>query len=423
MARQNQFSKIMYLGLVVMVLTGLFSCEKDKIEAPELDDNQAFYQLMNEWYLWNDALPEVDPDLYESPVELLEALRYQELDRWSYVTTVADFEAYYQQGAYEGYGFGHASDADGNRRITFVFDESPLKEFGVERGWILQKVDDQLVTPETDLNKVLGNTGKFTFIKPDESVVSQTFSALEMSMNTVLLSEVIDLAGTKVGHLVFKGFLGPSEQELKQAFAKFASEGVTELVVDLRYNGGGQMNIAILLAGLIVPESLNGKVFAAYEHNTQKVSQNFSYLLEAEPNSLGLERLYVITSGGSASASEALINGLEPHMDVVLVGSQTYGKPVGMYAFYEKTDYYAYVPVTFKITNAEGFGGYYDGLPVDCEAVDDITRPFSDLQEACLYQVLYHIQNGVFDSRKRSREARYWQKPVYNSIESERGAL
>ncbi len=421
---RNMVKHIFPRPIILLFVLLFTACEKEKVTSTALSENEEFYQLMNDWYLWHDNIPELAPEAYNSPIELLEAIRYQDLDRWSYVTTVEAFTAYYEQAAYSGYGFGHATDNAGNRRITFVFNESPLKEFGVTRGWIIERIDGVIVTANSDLNELLGETAVFSFIKPDGTSASQTFTAKEMTMNTVLHSEVIDVNETKVAHLVFKSFLGPSEQELSTAFQLFTESGTTELILDLRYNGGGRMDIANQLAGLIVPESLNGEVFAKYEHNENKSDENFSYLLEKQPNSLELERLYVITSGNSASASEALINGLAPFIDVVKVGTQTYGKPVGMYAFYQDDDYYAYVPVTFKITNFDGYGEYYDGLPVNYQVGDDITRPFNDPQEACLYQALHHIEFGSFDNNKRlSAENRYFSRPAYNSIKSIRGAL
>jgi hypothetical protein len=415
----RQWPFLFLVGILIM----LSSCEKEKIESPRETANEEFYLLMKDWYLWNTTLPEINPGDYGSPVDMLEDLRYKELDRWSYVTTVEEFTAYYEQAAYTGYGFGHATDEAGNRRITFVFNESPLKDIGVERGWILQEIDGELITPETNLNAVLDEAAAFTFLNPDGEPVTQTFAAKEMTMNTVLLSEVIEMSDRKVGHLVFKSFLGPSEQELENAFEAFQTAGVTELILDLRYNGGGQMDIATLLAGLIIPESLDGNVFATYEHNDKKKEENYNYLMKAHPLSLNLETLYVITSGNSASASEALVNGLSPFIQVVSIGTQSYGKPVGMYAFYQDTDYYAYVPVTFKISNSEGYGEYYDGLPVAMEVADDITRAFDDPQEACLHQALHYIEFGSFDPAKHVPVGTRPKKPLYNSIESIRGAL
>jgi len=417
----KQIAKNALILIFVLLFT---ACEKDKVTPASLSDNEEFFQLMDDWYLWNNNIPDVNPEEYNSPVQLMEALRYQDLDRWSYVTTVEAFTAYYEQAAYSGYGFGHATDNAGNRRITFVFNESPLKDFGVTRGWILAKIDGIPIAADTDLNEILGESAEFTFQKPDGTTEIETFTAQEMTMNTVLHNRVIDVNGTKVAHLVFKSFLGPSEDELTNAFQTFAESGATELVLDLRYNGGGRMDIATQLAGLIIPESLNGEVFAKYEHNENKRAEDFSYLLEKQPNSLEVEKLYVITSGNSASASEALINGLEPFMDVIKVGTQTYGKPVGMYAFYQDDDYYAYVPVTFKIANSNGYGEYYNGLAVDYQVADDISHPFGDAQEACLHQALHHIEFGVFDNTKHTAaDNPYFKKPAYNSINSIRGAL
>ncbi len=129
-----------------------------------------------------------------------------------------------------------------------------------------------------------------------------------------------------------------------------------------------------------------------FTHNDKQSSRNVAYRFEAKPQALAVSRLVVITTRGSASASEAIINGLRPYMDVKVVGDTTYGKPVGQYGFdfCEKVLY----PVAFLVTNARGEADYFGGIPADCAAADDVDHALADPREASLAEALYVVRNG-----------------------------
>ena len=146
------------------------------------------------------------------------------------------------------------------------------------------------------------------------------------------------------------------------------------------------------LAGLIAGPSLVGQVFVQFTHNDKQSSRNTAYRFEEKPEALAVTRLVVIATRGSASASEAIINGLRPYMDVKVVGDATFGKPVGQYGFdfCEKVLY----PVSFLVANARGEADYFGGIPADCAAADDVDRPLASPQEASLAEALYVVRNG-----------------------------
>ncbi len=416
---------VFIIMLVVSVL--MVSCEEEKIEKPDAESVEELQEILEAWYLWNDELPTIDPENYDNPVELMNAVRYLPQDRWSYITTIEEFEAYYESGAYVGYGYSQGFDADGNLRVVYVFKDSPLKEFGVERGWIIQKINNEMITTSSDINALLGPdtpglVTDFVFVNPDGELVSASVSKREITMNTVLHTEIKEVGSSKVGYLVFKSFIGPSIEELSEAFSTFKANNVEELILDLRYNGGGRMDVTSHLAGLLAPKSLEGEIFAQYEHNTIRESENSSYPFEISDTTLALDRLYVIATRNTASASEALINGLAPFMDVYVVGNDTYGKPVGMYVFYSEEDYYAYVPVTFRISNADGYGAYFEGLPASAYAEDNITVAFGDPAEYCFATALGHIETGSFPSFKSTGEIFHLPQREYNSLKDEIGA-
>lgn len=404
-----------------------FSCEKEKIY-PDYKTTDELYRVMETWYFWNDSVPQVNPEDYSNPHDLLEAMRYQEKDRWSYITTQDAFYQYYEEGTFVGFGFGYAPDADGSIRITFLYEDSDLYADGITRGWIIKEINGVAVNEDSDLTALLGanETGvsnDFVFESPSGEIISQSYTKKLVTMNTVLYRTVFDVGVRKAGYLVLKSFISPSMDELDEAFNYFNTENIDELIIDLRYNGGGQMNVAMYLTGLFVPDDLNNQLFLKYIHNDLNRSEDYAYQLVQEANSVRTNKVYFITSKASASASEAIINGLKPYMDVYLIGDDTYGKPVGMYSFFSNVSNLAYVPVTFKMVNANDEGEYYNGLPASSYVNDDKTKNFGDLNEACLNEALYHIETGSFSSKKSSHEIKRKPEIEYHNLKDEIGAI
>jgi C-terminal processing protease CtpA/Prc len=135
-----------------------------------------------------------------------------------------------------------------------------------------------------------------------------------------------------------------------------------------------------------------GQVFAEYSHNDKNAFRNRTLRFERKPNALALERVIVIATRASASASELVINALRPFMPVLVVGDRTYGKPVGQYVtpFCDKV----LAPVAFSLRNADGQGDFFDGLQPTCVAADELDRQFGDPLEASLREALVLIDTG-----------------------------
>ena len=172
---------------------------------------------------------------------------------------------------------------------------------------------------------------------------------------------------------MYNGFVPDFDDELESALAKFQTQGVNQLIVDLRYNRGGSVSTSIKLASMITGQ-FSGEVFAQTQHNDKLSSYNENYLFEATAVQLKMDRLYVIISEETASASELLINGLSPYIDVILIGDDTTGKNVGSYSIYDWIDdegnvnprhTWAMQPITFKIYNSESFADFENGLQAD----------------------------------------------------------
>lgn len=381
---------------------------------------------MDLWYLWNDSMPTVNTDNYSDPKDLLKDLRYATKDKWSYISTKTEQTQYYEEGTYVGYGFGYSPDADGKLRITYLYDDSEFNDFGIDRAWKINKINGASVDENSELSDLLGKdeigvSNTFELESPFGDIVNHVFSKRLVTVNTVVYSDVISLGTKKIGYMVFQSFIGPSIDELTKLFADFKSEGINELVIDLRYNGGGQMSVVTHLASLIIPSRLDGQLFLTYEHNSDRSNQDAGINFERNSNSLDLEKVYFIADKGSASASEAIINGLEPYLDVFIVGDNTYGKPVGMYSFPSVISDLVYVPISFKLKNAAGYGDYYEGLKADSYVDDDLTHGFG-VSEDIFSEVLHHIENGSFSSKKSGSDIRKKVKEI-RSIKDERGSL
>ena len=399
--------RFLYPFIVVIVSSAFLftSCKKDEeddeIIEERIVENTEFYKLMQDWYYWYDQMPGVTPATYASPYEVLEALRKRPEDKWSYITSRVEFESYYVESKFIGYGFGSKFDQEGKLRVTFVYHSVDLYEKGVRRSWIIEEVNGTRITTSVNINQLLGAnevgvSNDFLFRKPDGTLVEMTVQKKEVIMNTVLHKEVIETGSRKAGYLVFQNFTTPSFEELEEAVDFFNSEGIDELILDLRYNGGGQTNVANYLGSIIGGPAVADEPFAKYIYNDKRgPEQNFTDYFNAEEKTLNLSRVITIATRSTASASEMVINGLKPFIDVSIIGNNTYGKPMGMNAWYYD-DKYAFVPVTFKIANADDFGDYFEGLQADSYVPDDISRMFGDPEEASLKEALNFIETGSY---------------------------
>ncbi len=405
---------ILFLFIVFSSSLVFQSCKKDDEGPGVKDENVVLHNLMKDWYFWNEELPEVNLADYDSPYELLEALRYRPLDRWSYVTSLQALMSYYLQSKYIGYGFGTAWDHDGKLRVSFVYEQTEMHNKGVRRSWVLEAINGSTLQAGSNINQMLGQnavgvSNTFRFRKPDGTQTEFAVQKQEVTMNNVLHSEVIERASKKIGYVVLQGFTEPTIIELESVFAHFVSEGIHELILDMRYNGGGQDSIANSLASMIGGEKVSGKIFALYEHNADKTSENRSKPFNEMALKLNIDRLVTICTQQTASASEIVINGLRPYLPVYIVGQNTYGKPMGMGAW--SFENYAYVPITFKIKNADGEGDYFDGLPVNFAAGDDLSLMFGDPEEASLQQALHFIETGGVIAKTMPEKAPAYTQP------------
>ena len=367
--------------------------------------------VMHDLYFWYRAVPAVDAARFESPAHYLEAVRYRPLDSsFSYIAPRASTAAFFSASQFIGFGFSYSVRA-GAVYLTDVMVNSPAQEANLARGDRIVEIDGRSVDALLD-------TGQFdaAFGAAEEGVTvaavvvrgGERFRAVMtkrlVTIPTVPLVTTYSVNGRRVGYVVFRNFVEPSYAALDEAFAALLAAGVTELVLDLRYNGGGLVGVAQHLASLIGGTRTEGSVLAEYVHNDRYARLNEAIRFEPKANALAVERLIVITTRASASASELVINALRPFMPVHVIGDRTYGKPVGQYAisFCDKT----LAPVSFTLRNANGEGDYFDGIPVTCAAADDLNRQLGDPLEDSLREALELVDTGRCSTRSAGAHLR-----------------
>lgn len=396
-------------SLCIMVLAGACGSESEPwVEDCSIEgQKRTVLDIMREAYLWEDEMPVVDLADYETPEEVLDALRYRReeggesvlVDRYSRISQQTEFHAFYEEGQMVDAGFTTMADATGALRVAFVFEGTPAAQRELRRGDTILGVNGKTVEEiqEQELWDIAGPDEPGVKVRYDVRHLDGSEETLEVekaliTIDTVQTTSILDSTAGKVGYLHLTSFIGPTEAALREAFATFQAEGVSELVLDMRYNGGGRLNVAVLLGSLIGGKSLANEPLCRLTHNDQLRDLDGDLTMAEEPEAIGVTRLVTLADRGTASASEVVINGLEPFMDVRLVGDTTYGKAVGSESF--KYCDQVLSPITFVLENAEGFGDYHFGLAPDCPVADDLEHQLGDAAEARLAAALSWLETG-----------------------------
>jgi len=391
--------------VITLSLILAFSGCKKQEDNSEKEARDALYYVMNNYYLWYDKMPNVTPEDYDNPTDLLKAMKYTALDKWSFVEDYNEFMSE-MSGGFVGHGIRMGLDADKNARIVSIYSGSDLYTQGVRRGWIVEKINGTALAPiliagdNTAYNNLLGAATEgiknvFLFKKPDGNEVTLTGIKMSFTVNTVMAADTLHLKSGITGYLCFDAFYSSSKAELSSAFAYFSQCGCKDVIVDLRYNTGGYVDVAQLLASYLLGNSFTSNTFINYKFNALRAATyNKSDKFVSTSYPMNLTRVVFITSGSTASASEVVITSIMPYASVTLVGSKTYGKPCGM----EVLDYnkkYVFAPVTFEYTNSANYGQFYGGISVDIAASDDITHNFGERGETCLAAAISFLENGT----------------------------
>jgi carboxyl-terminal processing protease len=380
--------------------------------------------VLNEWYLFPETLPaSLSPSGYATVSDYIDALtataRSQRKDRYfTYLTSIADETAFYNSGQSAGFGFRVASDAtSGTATITESFESAPGYAAGIDRGDRIDAIgtttaDLRTVSSIIASEGVVGVTNAFGPTTAGTTRVlrvvgpagTRTLTVTKANYNLEPLSprygvKVIDDGGHKVGYINLRTFISTADPALRTAFANFRAQGVTEVVIDLRYNGGGLVATAELIGDLLGRNRFSSDVFDRTTYRPSKSSQNATRFFQSRAESIAPTRIAFIGTGATASASELVINGMVPYFgtNMALVGSNTYGKPVGQIAIDKTACDDRLRVIAFATQNGSGNADYYDGLaatvPVTCRAGDDPARQLGDPLEPSLRAALDFVEN------------------------------
>lgn len=429
--------KIKLILATTGVLFFMASCKKDNVNpnptppapTPTVDkikDSVLLYA--RDIYLWNTQIPaNFNAQSYSDPNKIMEAIRAYSIepgfsgpvDRWSFAVKKSEWDNV-SSGISKDFGMNIFFRADGDLRVRFVETASPAGKAGIKRGWRITKINGStnMSTSEANINFIVnaiyGSTStSVSFLKPDGNTVDVNLVADSYQEHPVFLDTVYTVAGKKAGYMVFNSFLGDTTEiynRFSQVFGKFSQQNVDDVIIDLRYNGGGYVSVHDKLANYLAPTAANGQTLMTQAFNTIYSQYNSSTKIN-KIGSLNLPRVFIIVSSSSASASELLINNLKPYMEVILVGpSRTFGKPVGYFPI-PVGDWYIF-PVSFRSTNKSGQGNYFDGFELNKQVADGIDKDWGDITETSLASVLKYIGTGGFRANMEPRTERFEADPI-----------
>jgi C-terminal processing protease CtpA/Prc len=344
--------------------------------------------IMNDYYLWYDRVPEVDYAAAGSPEELLQQMTYTPLDHWSGMQRQAERSEFFDQGRFQGFGYTLGQDDTGGLRISWVHEGSAAGRAQLDRGALIVGVNGRSIEELTsgELGEELSQEVVVHRVQElDGTVHDVELRQGDVEITSVKAVTVLPSSRGPVGYLMFTTFVRPGEPELQAAFDEFRARGVRELVIDLRYNGGGLLSTAALL-GSLIDAGAAGKPLIVETYNDLHPEMNRRRLMFSAPQAVDAARVVFLVTGRTASASEQVINGLKPYLDVQVVGSRTLGKPVGADSWTHCD--YAIAPITFHSLNADGEGDYFNGIEPVCQASDDLLHRLGDPDEAQLHAAL-----------------------------------
>lgn len=435
-----------------LFLLGIFftSCSKDdvaeegtelEVKARDVTVDLFIHRAMADWYLYEAEVPELQEGnfkdiqekkaffaAFDSPEISYEKLQASH-DRFSFMwDDYTELEKLLYSGIEKTTGMIYAwgsitgTESDVFVIARYILPNSSAEQAGIKRGNIFTEVNGQQLTRSNYRGLLAQDNFTISFAEINDGKISLTgetaeLTGAEMAENPVHLAKVIEKDGLKIGYLMYNGFTRDFDPQLNAAFGYFKSENIDELVIDLRYNGGGSVETASDLSSMITggyegkllaQMILNEKWQAVYDKEApEAIRYRFNNKIHTDEaiNSLNLEKVYVIATFGSASASELLINALDPYINVVHIGSNTAGKYQSSRTLYDSDEWnfskknvnpnhkYAIQPLISKIANSVGKSDYDNGLTPDIQAAEGLNYlPLGDPEEPMLKVAL----NAIF---------------------------
>lgn len=410
----------------------VLSCSKNDADDETLNLSETGLELsdfiwkgLNQYYYWQEDVPNLANSKTDNsneyaqfiqrnpnPKSFFESLLYAE-DRFSWIVDdYIELENSFQGiVASNGMEFSLFRQEEGSNElvgwIKYVHEDSDAKSKELRRGEIFTHVNEQLLTEDNFVDLLYSDALEYTIGMANYTNGAYALNGRNIELikeenfqkNPLHVQNVIEIGEHRIGYLMYNQFASSFNEPMNEAFAEFTNQGITELILDLRYNRGGSISTCTYLASLITGQ-FNNEVFAQelwnsklmeywQENNEESLYNRFTNQIEggSSLNSLQMERVFILTSDETASASELLINGLKPYIDVVQIGESTVGKNVGSITVYDYIDndrtknpnhFYAMQPIVLAIANSEGVADYTEGL------VPDINRSESRINAGVL---------------------------------------
>ena len=431
------------LLIPVLILFLFQACDKDD-PAPSGNDhvNSWILENMQKYYYWADDLP-ANPDKSKAPDEFFESLKSPQ-DRFSWIQEnftelLNSLHGVNKEGGFEFALYRVAEGSDQViMQILYVKPNSPASSLGLKRGDTISEINSTQITVSnySDLIGKMSENFSLTYQAYDlegntwEEPTTINIVPVEYAEDPNFLSRIFTYDNHKIGYYIYNLFSeGPDENtntyrdEMDAIFANFKSEGITDLVIDLRYNSGGAETAAQNLASLIAPGISTSTVFVKHEYNTELTNEIkndpglgegfFTVPFLSKSDNLGSMlqggRVYILTGPRTASASELIINGLKPFMDVYLIGDVTIGKNVGSITIYDETDKdnkWGMQPIITKIFNSNGQSDYTNGfIPQELDEDNSIhLYPLGDTRERLLSKAIATITGTPLPARMEKTE-------------------
>ncbi len=415
--------------LLLLLAAFSFSCREDEPPAVDPASNAAvnrwILNVMDEVYLW---LEDLGTPISENsnPKDYFEALLNRPTDRFSVI--YPDYQelinALSGVTMEAGYEFILYRENPENRNViasvSYIKKNSPASNVDLKRGDAINKINGTPITLDnyTQLLEETGGMHTLSYLRYNEdsegfvAMPDITLTAVQLAENPNFLDTVYTINGKKIGYVVYHFFApGPGsnstsyDDEADAIFGKFKAEGIDHLIVDFRYNSGGYVSSAVNLASLIAPGVSSSSIFSKTKYNSYLMAEfaqlrnvQTPFLSKAQNlgNTLEGNRVYILTSGRTASASELIINGLKPYMDVYLIGEVTTGKNVGSIPFEDEQNEqnaYGILPIVSQSFNSEDQSDYTNGFAPNITLRESQERllPFGDVNELLLRTAIAQI--------------------------------
>ena len=471
--------------IIVFLLSAYIfqSCQdEDDVAAPtNLEVNDFIWKGLNLYYLWQADVPNLSDNKfanqaelnsflkgYSTPESLFESLLYkpeslfpasEAVDRFSWIVDdYLELEGQLQGTTNNnGVEFGLSRKSTGSSElfgwVRYIIPNSDASTKNIKRGEVFYGVNGTQLTVNNYQALLFGSNNDYTLnmadinggaFTPNGKTVALTKTVLDE--NPILVNKVIVSGSRKIGYLMYNAFYSNYDSQLNDAFGTLKSQGITDLVLDLRYNGGGSIQTATRLASMITgaftgqvfsKEQWNAKIESYFAANDPESLKNlFTDKIGTTPiNSLNMTKVYILTSASTASASELVINGLKPYITVVQIGDVTTGKNVGSVTLYDSPTFgkedrnpkhrYAMQPLVLKIVNGVGFGDYQSGLEPTFKLTETISTldvlgsPTEPLLKLAIGKItgtakMKQSVSGIqFDYFKDSKSANTLQNQMY----------